>query len=37
MPLAYYHPSVALADIALVTVIWIIPTAGAKAREDDNR
>lgn len=37
MPLAYYHPPLALADIALVTLIWIIPTAGAKPREDDNR
>lgn len=37
MPLAYFHPSLALGDIALVTLIWIVPTAGAKAREDDNR
>ena len=37
MPLAYYHPSVALADIALVTVIWIIPAAGTKPCDDDNR
>jgi uncharacterized membrane protein len=37
MPLAYYHPWLALADIALVTVIWIIPTAGTKPYEDDNR
>lgn len=37
MPLAYYHPSLALADIALVTLIWIVPTAGAKAHEEDNR
>jgi len=37
IPLAYYHPSLALADIALVTVIWIIPTAGTKTSEQDNR
>jgi len=37
MPLAYYHPSLALADIALVTVIWIIPAAGTKPCDDDNR
>lgn len=34
MPLAYFHPSLALADIALITVIWIVPTAGAKARDE---
>ncbi len=34
MPLAYYHPSIALADIALVTVIWIVPTAGTKPDEE---
>lgn len=34
MPLAYYHPPLALADIALVTVIWIIPTAGTKPRNE---
>jgi len=34
IPLAYYHPPLALADIALVTVIWIIPTAGAKPRDE---
>lgn len=37
IPLAYYHPSVALADIALVTVVWIVPTAGAKTHDEDNR
>lgn len=37
IPLAYYHPSVALADIALVTVVWIVPTAGTKSCDDDNR
>jgi uncharacterized membrane protein len=37
MPLAYYHPSLALADIGLVTLIWIVPTAGAKAHVEDNR
>jgi uncharacterized membrane protein len=34
MPLAYFHPPLALADIALVTVIWIIPTAGTKPRDE---
>jgi uncharacterized membrane protein len=37
MPLAYYRPSLALADIALVTLIWIVPTAGTKPHEEDNR
>jgi len=27
MPLAFYHPRVALADLAVVTLIWIQPTA----------
>jgi uncharacterized membrane protein len=34
IPLAYFHPSLALADIAFVTVIWIIPTAGAKPSDE---
>jgi uncharacterized membrane protein len=34
IPLAHFHPYVALAAITLVTVIWIIPTARA---EDTNR
>jgi uncharacterized membrane protein len=34
IPLAYYHPSLALGNIALVTVIWIIPTAGVKPRDE---
>jgi uncharacterized membrane protein len=34
IPLAYFHPSLALADIALVTLIWIVPTAGAKPRDE---
>lgn len=37
MPLAYFHPSLALADIALVTVIWIVPTAGAKPSDETLR
>ncbi len=37
MPLAYYHPSLALADIALVTLIWIVPTAGTKSYEEEAR
>jgi TMEM175 potassium channel family protein len=34
MPLAYYKPPLALGDIALVTLIWIIPTAGARSRDE---
>jgi len=30
MPMAFYHPHIALGIIALVTVIWITPTAGVK-------
>ncbi len=30
IPLAFWHPYVALLDIASVTVIWIIPTFGLK-------
>jgi hypothetical protein len=37
MPLAYFHPSLALADIALVTLIWIIPTAGTKPCDESSR
>ena len=37
MPLAYYHPSLALADIALVTLIWIVPTAGTKPCDEAAR
>lgn len=34
VPLAFYHPDVALCTIALVTVIWITPTAGVKPRSE---
>lgn len=30
IPLARVHPNLALADIALVTLVWIIPAAGTK-------
>jgi uncharacterized membrane protein len=33
IPLAFYHPHAALGLIALVTVIWITPTAGVKPEE----
>jgi uncharacterized membrane protein len=29
IPLAHFHPWLALATITLVTVVWIVPTAGA--------
>lgn len=35
IPLAYFHSSLALADIALVTLIWIIPTAGTKPCDEE--
>ena len=35
MPLAYFHPSLALADIALFTLVWIIPTAGTKPCDEE--
>lgn len=36
MPLAFYHPHMALGMIALVTVIWITPTAGVKPHAEDS-
>jgi hypothetical protein len=33
IPLAFYHPHVALGLCAFVTVIWITPTVGVKPRE----
>jgi uncharacterized membrane protein len=30
IPMAHFHPHIALGLITLVTVIWIIPTAGAR-------
>jgi uncharacterized membrane protein len=35
IPLAHFHPHVALGVITLVTVIWIVPTASAKHFRDD--
>jgi hypothetical protein len=33
IPLAFYHSYVALGVIALVTIVWIYPTAAVKPRE----
>jgi uncharacterized membrane protein len=35
IPLAFYHPHIALGLCAFVTVIWVTPTAGVKPREAD--
>ena len=35
IPIAYYHPHIALGLCAFVTVIWITPTAGVKPPEDE--
>jgi hypothetical protein len=35
IPLAHFHPWLALATITLVTVVWIVPTA--RAAPCDNR
>jgi len=35
IPMAYYHPHIALGLCAFVTVIWITPTAGVKPPERD--
>jgi uncharacterized membrane protein len=35
IPLAQFHPYLALAAITLVTVIWIVPTAATPACPDD--
>jgi uncharacterized membrane protein len=37
IPLAHAHPWLALADIALVTVVWIVPTAGTKSSDEETR
>ncbi|HZY60948.1 MAG TPA: TMEM175 family protein [Edaphobacter sp.] len=37
IPLAHAHPYLALADIALVTVVWIVPTAGTKSCDEEAR
>lgn len=34
LPLAFYHPYLALAAIAMVAVIWIVPTAGVEPCDD---
>ena len=36
VPLAHFHPVLALAAITLVTVIWIVPTARPKPCDDHN-
>jgi uncharacterized membrane protein len=33
IPMAFYHPHIALGLCAFVTVIWITPTAGVKPKE----
>ncbi|WP_158942271.1 TMEM175 family protein [Granulicella sp. S190] len=35
IPVAFYHPHLALGLCAFVTIIWITPTAGVKPREED--
>jgi len=37
IPLARVHPYLALADIALVAVVWIVPTAGTKSCDEEAR
>ena len=37
IPLAQFHSYIALGIITLVTVIWIIPTAGAKPSSEDRQ
>ena len=34
IPLAHFHPHIALGVITMVTVIWIVPTAGAEPHRD---
>jgi hypothetical protein len=34
VPLAFYHPHIALGAIALVTIIWITPTTGVKPHRE---
>jgi uncharacterized membrane protein len=36
IPMAFYHPYIALGLCAFVTVIWVTPTAGVKPREPDD-
>jgi hypothetical protein len=35
IPLAHFHPHIALSFITLVTVIWIVPTARTEPCADD--
>jgi uncharacterized membrane protein len=35
IPLAFYHPRVAMGLCAFVTVIWVTPNTGVKPRNDD--
>lgn len=37
IPLARAHPYLALGDIALVTLVWIVPTAGTKKGDEEAR
>jgi uncharacterized membrane protein len=37
IPVAFYHPYIALGLCALVTVIWITPTAGVKPPDEAHR
>jgi uncharacterized membrane protein len=37
IPLAHFHPWLALGTITLVTFVWIAPTARPKACDDSNR
>jgi len=36
IPMAFYHPHVALGLCAFVTVIWVTPTVGVKPREPED-
>ncbi len=34
IPIAFYHPPLALGLCALVTIVWVTPTAGVKPKEE---
>jgi uncharacterized membrane protein len=36
IPMAFYHPHIALGLCAFVTVIWVTPTTGVKPREPED-
>jgi uncharacterized membrane protein len=36
IPMAFYHPHIALGLCAFVTVIWVTPTVGVKPREPED-